>query len=278
MIKSLKTLPINKLICGDAIEEFRKIPSNSIDLVIADPPYNLSKGKNLHFENSSGKLSGFGGVWNKVMETWDNVPMVDYLSFTIRWLEEAKRVLKPTGSIWVFGTYHNIGIINFVFQLLEIEIINEVIWYKRNSFPNLAGRRFTASHETLLWGHAGNKQRQYYFDYRQSKDYYDPSDLLKQQGKQMRTVWDIPNNKMAHETALGSHPTQKPVRICKRMISITSKLGDIVLAPFTGAGSECVAAKELGRNYIGFELEKRYVDIANRRLQEIRNQNILLPN
>lgn len=264
--KKYSTLPINQILCGDTISYLRQIPDQSIDSIVADPPYNLSKGNNISFENKNGELKGFGGKWNKVMEGWDNMPMFDYLNFTFQWLQEAKRVLKPSGSIWVFGTYHNIGIINFVFQSLEIEIINEVIWYKRNAFPNLAGRRFTASHETLLWGHVGNKKRQYYFDYKQSKDYHSPSDLLKLRGKQMRTVWDIPNNKESREMMFGKHPTQKPLSVCKRIISITSKPGDIILAPFSGAGSECVAAKELGRNYIGFEIDQQYVDIAKKRL------------
>jgi site-specific DNA-methyltransferase (adenine-specific) len=265
-------LPINKIICGDALHHLQKLPDQSIDLIIADPPYNLSKGNHIHFNNNG--LKGFGGEWNKVMENWDNLPLVDYFKFTTKWLKEVKRILKPTGSIWVFGTYHNTGIINLIFQTLGIEIINEVVWYKRNAFPNLAGRRFTASHETLLWGHAGEK-RKYYFDYKQSKEFHDPSDLLKSKGKQMRTVWDIPNNKESREIEFGKHPTQKPLSVCKRIISLCSKPDDVVLSPFAGAGSECLAAKELGRKYIGIELDEKYVDIANRRLKYSKNQQPL---
>ena len=268
-------LPINKIICGDALHHLQKLPDQSIDLIIADPPYNLSKGNHIHFNNNG--LKGFGGEWNKVMENWDNLPLVDYFKFTTKWLKEVKRILKPTGSIWVFGTYHNTGIINLIFQTLGIEIINEVVWYKRNAFPNLAGRRFTASHETLLWGHAGEK-RKYYFDYKQSKEFHDPSDLLKSQGKQMRTVWDIPNNKESREIEFGKHPTQKPLSVCKRIISLCSKPDDVVLSPFAGAGSECLAAKELGRKYIGIELDEKYVDIANRRLKYSKNQQPLFIN
>ncbi len=273
-IKRKKTLPVNEIICGDAISYLQKSPDESIDLIIADPPYNLSKGNSIHFNNGVG-LKGFGGEWNKVMENWDNLPLADYFNFSIKWLREAKRILKPTGSIWVFGTYHNTGIINLIFQILGIEIINEVVWYKRNSFPNLAGRRLTASHETLLWGHAGNKKRRYYFDYKKSKEYCDSSDLLKQKGKQMRTVWDIPNNKESKEIKYGKHPTQKPLSVCKRIVSLCSKPGDIILAPFAGAGSECVAAKELGRQYIGIELDQQYVDIANKRLKYSEDQQSL---
>lgn len=264
----------NKIICGEAIENLRKLPNESIDLIVADPPYNLSQGNQLGWSGSS-NLKGFGGKWEKVMETWDNMPLVEYFNFTYSWLIEAKRVLKPTGSIWVFGTYHNIGIINLIFQILGIEIINEVAWYKRNAFPNLSGRRFTASHETLIWGHAGEKKRKYYFDYEKSKDYFEPSDLMKQRGKQMRTVWDIPNNKEKEELKYGKHPTQKPLKICKRMISLTSKKGDLVLSPFAGAGTECLAAKELDRHYLGFELDKMYVEIANKRLSMSKIKNTL---
>ncbi|MBU6214494.1 site-specific DNA-methyltransferase [Patescibacteria group bacterium] len=255
---------LNQIVCGDVLEHLVSLPSQSVDLVIADPPYNLSQGAKINFNNQG--LKGFGGEWNKVMEDWDNLPLGDYMRFTFDWISQIKRVLKPTGSIWVFGTYHNIGVVNLAFQMSKIEIINEVIWYKRNAFPNLAGRRLTASHETLLWGHTGEKKREYYFDYQKSKDFSDPSDLMKSEGKQMRTVWDIPNNKETRELQFGKHPTQKPLSVCNRIISISSKPEDVVLVPFAGAGTECLAAKESGRHFIGFELEQQYVDIANQRL------------
>lgn len=264
LFKTSSKIPVNSIILGDIVATLKNLPDRSVDLVLADPPYNLSKGGTINFKNNG--LKGFGGNWNKVMVEWDNLPFVDYFNFTHEWLREIKRVLKPTGSIWVFGTYHNIGLINTVFQLLEMEIINEVVWYKRNAFPNLAGRRLTASHETLLWAHAGDGKRNYYFDYQTSKAFSDETDQLKERGKQMRTVWDIPNNKNGEEIRFGKHPTQKPLRVCRRIIKISSKPGDIVLAPFAGVGSECVAAKELGRKYVGIELEKEYIDIAKKRL------------
>lgn len=267
--KTIGMFELNKLFCGDLLEHIRDIPDKSVDLIVADPPYNLSQGNKINFNNQG--LKGFGGEWSKVIEKWDNIPLRDYLEFTLNWVSEAKRILRPTGSIWVFGTYHNIGVVNLAFQILGIEIINEVIWYKRNAFPNLAGRRLTASHETLLWGHAGNKKREYYFDYQTSKGFSDPSDLMKFKGKQMRTVWDIPNNKEARELKFGKHPTQKPLSVCKRIIAISSKPNDVVLVPFAGAGSECVAAKELGRNFIGFELDQKYVEIAHERIAASKN-------
>lgn len=140
---------LNHVYKMDCIEGMTSLPDNSVDLIIADPPYNLSKGGNWSWDNSV-VLKGLGGNWNKVMESWDAMPLEEYWKFTLAWISEAKRILKPSGSMWIFGTYHNIGIINVVCQMLEIEIINEVVWFKRNSFPNLSGRRLTASHETLL--------------------------------------------------------------------------------------------------------------------------------
>lgn len=276
MSVAFDNIPIDQIIIGDAIENMKHIPESSIDLIVADPPYNLSQGNEMKWESNS-NLPGFGGNWKKVIEAWDNMPLHEYMDFSKAWISEAKRILKPTGSIWVFGTYHNIGAINIIFQLLGIEIINEVVWYKRNAFPNLAGRRLTASHETLLWGHpGGSKKRDYYFDYQGSKNFYDSSDQMKLAGKQMRTVWDIPNNKGRDELKYGKHPTQKPLSVCKRIISLTSKPGDLILSPFSGAGTECVAAKELERHYLGFELEKEYADISKKRLDNCNKELKLL--
>ena len=264
----MNTLPINTIINGECVSEMKKLPDSCIDLIIADPPYNLSKGAKWKWDNSV-ELKGMGGNWNKVMADWDDMSLEEYWSFTMAWIGEAKRILKPTGSMWIFGTYHNIGIINVILQIQEVEIINEVIWYKRNAFPNLSGRRITASHENIVWCHSGKKKREYYFDYEYSKNGDFSGDGLKGEGKQMRTVWDIPNNKDKSELQYGKHPTQKPIRILKRMIKLASKEGDVMLTPFSGAGSECVAAKMCGRKYIGFEVDKNYCEIANERLNHV---------
>ena len=261
----MDTLPINTIINSECVTEMKKLPDSCIDLIIADPPYNLSKGVEWKWDNSI-ELKGMGGNWNKVMQEWDNFTFESYMEFTKSWLSEAKRILKPTGSMWIFGTYHNIGFINVICQILEIEIINEVVWYKRNAFPNLAGRRLTASHETILWCNKGGKKREYFFDYEYSRNGDFSYDGLKVPGKQMRTVWDIPNNKEKSELAYGKHPTQKPIRLLKRMINLSSKENDIMLTPFSGAGSECVAAKMMGRRYIGIELDRAYCDISTNRL------------
>jgi DNA modification methylase len=254
-----------KIINSDCVAGMRNLPDNCVDVIIADPPYNLSKGGEWKWDNSI-VLAGMGGNWNKVMEDWDNMSLEEYLQFTQQWLTEARRILKPTGSMWIFGTYHNIGIINISCQLIGIEIINEVVWYKRNAFPNLSGRRLTASHETILWCNKGGKKREYYFDYEYSKEGFFEGDLLKSSGKQMRTVWDIPNNKEKKELSHGKHPTQKPLKILKRMIQLSSRPGDIMLTPFSGSGSECVAAKMTGRDYIGFEVNSEYCQLAETRL------------
>ncbi|MGP1354046.1 MAG: DNA-methyltransferase [Parasphingopyxis sp.] len=262
---ALGGLSLNEIHHGNFIELVKALPDRSVDLIIADPPYNASKGGAWSMQH--GKLPGFGGDWKKIAEIWDDMPLDDYLAFTLTWLAEAQRVLKSTGSMWVHGTYHNAGISNIAMQILGVEIINEIVWYKRNSFPNLSGRRLTASHETIIWAHRGGK-REYRFNYEHSKDGDFSHDNLKSAGKQMRTVWDIPNNKAKEELAHGKHPAQKPERVSRRLIQLSAAPNDICLVPFAGAGTECVAAKREGLRFIGFETEKEYLDIARNRLED----------
>jgi DNA modification methylase len=254
----------NAVYRADCITAMARLPPACVDVAIADPPYNASKGGDWRWDNSV-KLPGLGGDWSKVSATWDDMPLGGYLAFTLAWLRELRRVVKPTGSLWIHGTYHNIGVINFALQLLGLEIINEVVWYKRNSFPNLSGRRLTASHETILWAHTG-KRRQYLFDYARSKSLECDGDGLKAPGKQMRTVWDIPSNKQRAELAFGKHPTQKPLRLITRMLAVSSRPGQICLVPFAGSGSECVAARSSGLSFLGFETDRSYVALARKRL------------
>lgn len=261
--------PLNKVMLQDCLEGMRALPDNSFDIAIADPPYNVSKGGNWSWDSSK-DLPGFGGSWNKVMAEWDSMPLAQYLDFSLAWLAEVKRVIKPTGSIWVHGTYHNIGITNFAMQLLEVEILNEVIWYKRNSFPNLSGRRMTASHESILWAHTGTaKSRKYHFNYEDTKELEFAGDLMKVAGKQMRTVWDVPNNKARAELAHGKHPTQKPLRLSKRLLTVSAPPNAKILVPFAGAGTECVAAKEMGFDFLGFETDAEFVALSKRRLDAV---------
>ena len=256
---------INGIYLKDTLKALPEIESDSFDLAIIDPPYNLSKGTNIKWDNSI-KLSGFGGNWEKVMQDWDSMPMFKYFQLCITWLTEIKRIVKDTGSVWIHGTYHNIGIINFALQLLEIEIINEVVWYKRNSFPNLACRRLTASHETILWAHTG-KKRKYLFNYDQIKAMNFPEDSLHKPGKQMRTVWDIPNNKNKDEILFGTHPTQKPIRLINRLLAISGKKGNKCLIPFGGSGSECVACINKDIQYLAFENNPEYLSMAKKRIK-----------
>jgi len=262
-VELLGDLKINRIYHANFTELARRLPDKSIDLVVADPPYNASKGGAWSWDYRAG-LPGFGGNWKKVAEVWDDMSLEEYLAFTLGWLAETKRILKPSGSMWVHGTYHNAGIINFAMQILSIEIINEVVWYKRNSFPNLSGRRLTASHETILWAHSG-KKRLYGFNYEQSKEGNYEYDNLKAPGKQMRTVWDIPNNKDREELKYGKHPTQKPERLIRRMIQLSAKPGDVCVVPFAGAGTECVAATKEGLKFVGCEIDPKYVKIARLR-------------
>jgi site-specific DNA-methyltransferase (adenine-specific) len=255
---------LNDVHLCDAIASMAQLPDACIDIAVIDPPYNVSQGGEWKWDNSK-VLPGMGGNWNKVIEEWDTFELKDYFDFTLAWAKEIKRIVKPEGSIWVHGTYHNIGLINFIFQLLKIEIINEVIWYKRNSFPNLSGRRLTASHESIIWAHTG-KKRKYQFNYEFSKESAFEGDNLKAPGKQMRTVWDVPNNKARDELSLGKHPTQKPLRLIKRMIQLSASPDQIVFSPFAGSGTDCLAAKELGMYYLGFDCNQEYVDLAKRRL------------
>jgi site-specific DNA-methyltransferase (adenine-specific) len=257
---------LDQVITEDCIRMMSGLPEASFDIAIADPPYNLSTGGHWEWDSRT-KLPGFGGDWKKVMETWDSMPLRDYFLFTLQWLTELKRIVKPTGSIWIHGTYHNIGVVNMALQILGIEIINEIVWFKRNSFPNLSGRRLTASHETILWAHTGtSKKRQYQFNYDVAKILDCPEDQLKERGKQLRTVWDIPNNKAREELRYGKHPTQKPLRLLMRMLAISTSPGQFCLVPFAGAGSECVAAKRSGLHYLAFEIDPQYTAICQNRL------------
>jgi DNA modification methylase len=256
---------LDKIFFEDCIEGMKKLPNRSVDLILADPPYNLSKGNVWKWDNSV-KLPGMGGDWEKIMEDWDDLSFSDYWQFTIMWLQEIKRILKPSGSFWICGTYHNIGIINSILQLLKMEMLNEIIWYKRNAFPNLSGRRFTASHENLLWGHVG-KKREYYYDYEQVKEMEFSNDLMKKKGKQMRTVWDIPNNKHKDEIKYGKVASQKPVALFERIINATSKKNDVCLIPFCGGGSECIASIRTKRKFIAFENNKEHYDISVKRIR-----------
>jgi site-specific DNA-methyltransferase (adenine-specific) len=258
---------------GDCIEGMKVLPSESFDLAIADPAYGASTARDWGIASDHG-LPGFGGQWNQADHAWDRLNNVDEFASILNWLGELKRLVKPTGSIWIHSTYHNSGFVNVGCQLLEMEIINEVVWYKRNAFPNLACRRLTASHESILWVHTGGpKNRKYQFNYEEAKEAAFSGDELKKQGKQLRTVWDIPNNKSRDELAFGKHPTQKPLTLTERLLLISGTPGGSLLVPFLGSGTEAVAAAKYGMSATGFELDPDYLALAEMRLtSELKSQ------
>ncbi len=251
----------------DALEGMRILPDQSFDLAIADPPYGASTKATWKLEGGH-SLPGFGGPWKLASHAWDMLSNVESFEIIVYWLNELKRLVKPTGSIWIHATYHNSGFVNVACQLLGLEIINEVVWFKRNAFPNLSARRLTASHETILWVHTGGDKRKYRFNYAQVKAAYFPKDTLKERGKQLRTVWDIPNNKTKEEIRFGTHPTQKPLRLTERMLLISGMRGGRLLVPFIGSGTEVIAGLRHGMECIGFETDPEYFNSACRRIEE----------
>ena len=252
----------------DVYEGLASLQSDTFDLIIVDPPYGASTKKHWSYEKKE-KLKGFGGDWKLTSEVWDLLSQNDSFIGTYNWLKELKRVVKRDGSIWIHSTYHNSGFVNVCCQLLNLEIINEVVWYKRNSFPNLSGRRLTASHETILWVHKGGENsRKYRFNYDDVKAFSSHSDNLKERGKQMRTIWDIPNNKSKDELKFGTHPTQKPLRVTERILLCSGVKDGKLLVPFAGSGTELIAGYNYGMDVYGYEIEKEYFDLAKQRLED----------
>ena len=261
----------------DALDGMSDLPDQSFDLAIADPPYGASTSATWKLEQGH-SLPGFGGAWKLASHTWDALSGIDGFEMTLCWLSEMKRLVKPTGSIWIHSTYHSSGFINVACQLLGLEIINEVVWFKRNAFPNLSTRRLTASHETILWIHTGNGKRKYRFNYEEVKAAHFPEDSFKERGKQLRTVWDIPNNKTKEELRFGSHPTQKPLRLTERMLMASALRGGRLLVPFVGSGTEMVAGLRYGMECVGFEIEPEYFNLAQQRIAaELAKQTATLP-
>jgi len=254
------------LTLDDCVQGMSTLPDASFDLAIADPPYGASTSAEWKLDRGH-NLAGMGGQWKLADHTWDLFSGIDGFRNTLAWLAELKRLVKPTGSIWIHGTYHNIGFVNVACQALGLEIVNEVIWYKRNAFPNLAARRLTASHESILWVHTGAPKRLYRFNYDDVKAAEFAEDSMKSPGKQLRTVWDIPNNKTREELACGTHPTQKPLRVLDRMLAISGLPGGSCLVPFMGSGSEMVAALRYAMKPVGFETDPQYFDISCRRIE-----------
>ncbi|MEJ5362789.1 MAG: site-specific DNA-methyltransferase [Spirochaetota bacterium] len=247
-----------KIYLGDAVEIMKSIPDESIDMIFADPPYNLS---NDGFTCHAGKrVSVNKGEWDKSKGIEE-----DY-SFHYNWIRECKRILKKNGGIWISGTYHSIYACGYALLSQKWHIINDICWFKPNAAPNLACRMFTASHETLLWAKK-DKKAKHTFNYEMVKN-NNWDDILKKPGKQMRSVWAITTPKNG-EKKYGKHPTQKPEALLERIILATTKENDTVLDPFCGSGTTGVVAVRYNRKFIGIDNEKEYLDkIAIPRLKE----------
>jgi modification methylase len=246
----------NTILQGDCLTELKKIPAHSVDLVFADPPYNLQLAGNLTRPDQS-KVDAVDDAWDKFAS------FGEYDAFTRNWLAECRRVLKPDGALWVIGSYHNIFRVGSILQDLGYWILNDIIWRKTNPMPNFRGRRFTNAHETLIWA-AHSADSKYCFHYEAMKVFND--DL------QMRSDWTLPlctgAERLKGEDGGKLHPTQKPESLLHRVMLASSKPGDLVLDPFFGTGTTGSVAKQLGRNFIGIERDTTYIEGAQTRIAQ----------
>ena len=249
-----KELPLDTILEGDCIAEMARLPDNSVDMIFADPPYNLQLGGDL-FRPEGGKVDACDDDWDK----FDSLTAYD--DFTREWLAEARRILKDDGTIWVIGSYHNIYRVGSLLQDADFWILNDIVWRKANPMPNFRGTRFTNAHETLLWCAKDEKAR-YTFNYRAMKALND--DL------QMRSDWVLPicsgGERVKDAAGDKAHPTQKPEALLYRILLACTKPGDVVLDPFFGTGTTGAVARRLGRRWIGIEREPAYVEVARERI------------
>lgn len=245
---------------GDSINVLAQLPENSIDMIFADPPYNLSNGG---FTVHAGRMVSVNkGVWD-ISKGFED----DY-AFHYRWLEACKRVLKPEGTLWVSGTYHSIYQCGHALQSLGYHILNDISWFKPNASPNLSCRFFTASHETIVWARK-DKKAKHTFNYELMKEGNWPEDQLKKPGLQMRSVWSM-GTPRPEEKKYGKHPTQKPLDLLKRIVLSSTNKGNVVLDPFTGSSTTGIAAALNGRKFIGIDMEKKYLDLSIKRFNDLR--------
>jgi len=247
-------LPLGRILDGDCIEAMRSIPTASVDMVFADPPYNLQLGGDLARPD--------GSHVDAVTNDWDKFDSFGtYDRFTRAWLAEARRVLKPNGSLWVIGSYHNIFRVGAILQDMGFWILNDIVWRKSNPMPNFKGTRFTNAHETLIWCSMGEEAK-YTFNYRAMKTLNDEL--------QMRSDWVLPICNGSERLKKGGskvHPTQKPESLLYRVMLATTNKGDVVLDPFFGTGTTGAVAKRLGREWIGCERESNYREAAIERIE-----------
>ena len=246
------------IIEGDCVAQMEALPASSVDLIFADPPYNLQLEGELRRPNNS-KVDAVDDDWDQFASN------ADYDRFTREWLTAARRVLKENGTIWVIGSYHNIFRVGTTMQDLGFWLLNDVIWRKTNPMPNFRGRRFTNAHETLIWAAKSRDQKSYTFNYEAMKQLNDEL--------QMRSDWHLPicagGERLRDESGTKSHSTQKPEALLHRVVLSSTNAGDVVLDPFFGSGTTGAVAKRLGRRFIGIERDPNYVRVARRRIDAI---------
>ena len=252
----------NQLYLGDCVEIMtNQIEKKSVDLIFADPPYNLS-GNGLRWKGNK-----TGGDWYMVNEEWDSMSAPEYLQFTRKWIGSAYHVLKDGGSIYISCTYHNISEVMIVLKQLDFKINNIITWQKTNAMPNMTRRVFTHSTEFVVWAVKGKK---WIFNYEELKK-MNPDKQKDGSLKQMRDVWQLPlvqgKERIRGKDNRAIHPTQKPEEMLRRIILASSNRGDVVLDPFLGSGTTTFVAKKLGRNWIGIETDKKYFKVAENRMQ-----------
>jgi modification methylase len=249
-----RELPLDTILEGDCVAEMARLPDKSVDMIFADPPYNLQLGGDL-FRPEGGRVDAVDDEWDK----FDSLTAYD--NFTREWLDQARRILKDDGTIWVIGSYHNIYRVGSLLQDADFWILNDIVWRKANPMPNFRGTRFTNAHETLIWCAKDEKAR-YTFNYRAMKALND--DL------QMRSDWLLPicsgGERVKGENGSKAHPTQKPEALLYRILLACTKPGDVILDPFFGTGTTGAVARRLGRRWIGIEREQAYVKVAKERI------------
>ena len=251
-------LPLDQILGGDCIEVMNSLPAGSVDLIFADPPYNLQLKRELHRPDNS--------MVDAVNDHWDQfTSFATYDRFTRGWLAAARRLLKPNGALWVIGSYHNIFRVGTVLQDQGFWLLNDVVWRKSNPMPNFRGKRLTNAHETLIWA-SRDESSKYTFNYEALKELND--------GVQMRSDWVIPlctgGERLKDANGDKAHPTQKPEALLHRILVATTHPGDVVLDPFFGTGTTGAVARMLGRSFIGIEREEAYRSVAAERLARVR--------
>jgi len=250
-------LPLDQILLGDCIAHMDALPEKSVDLVFADPPYNMQLSGELRRPDDT-RVDAVDDHWDQFES------LTAYDDFTRAWLTSARRVLKDTGTLWVIGSYHNIYRVGAILMDLGYWILNDIVWIKTNPTPHMKGVRFCNAHETLLWAKKSAAQSRYTFHYREMK--------AGNEDRQMRSDWYIPicqGKERMEVDGLKAHATQKPEALLHRVIASTTDIGDIVLDPFCGAGTTAAVAKKLGRRFITMDREPAYVDVARRRVEGI---------